>query len=71
MRFKRKYAGSGEAQNLDPAIWEVNRRIPGDWLMRGRFPEVYPTGSFQKRARLVWALFLCNFAQLLASEQLS
>src|SRR6185503_21342455 len=29
-------------------VWEGYREIIGDWLMRGRFPTVYPTGPSEE-----------------------
>ena len=49
-----------QAQNQGPAFWEGYRVIIGNWLMRGRFPTVYPTGpSEEGSAESEPSFFLC------------
>lgn len=62
--------------HLRPRTWILRlgryRKITGDWLMRGRFPVVYPTGpSKEGSAESEPSYFLPLSAQLLASEHSS
>jgi hypothetical protein len=52
-------------------VWEGYRGLTGDWLMRGRFPTVYPTGPSEEGSAESEPSFLFFLAQLLASEQFS
>ena len=49
---------SAKAQSRVPAFWKATAGFTGDWLMRGRFPVVYPTGPSREGSAVSEPLFL-------------